>query len=190
MLTKPLSAALLCLVLFAHPAMAQSGMAPITWTNYVDDSFGFSVDLPLGLFEPNDEAGGQGMTLAEVGGSGQLSIYGGAAQGLTLDQFAERLSAGPQVRSITYKAGGNSWFVLSGDYAPDAAESTPLIFYTKVLLSPDGNRFSAFEISYPKAEKARYDTVIERLESSMTRPRPWSLPITPPEQPSAVPPAN
>lgn len=169
MLTITWRAATLALLL-PTMAMAQGDAGPIAWTSYTDPAYGFSVDLPLGLFEPMAQDTGLGMTLAETGGSGQLSIYGGAAEGLTLDQFAQRLSEGEQVRTITYRAGGNSWFVLSGDYAPDGPGEAPLIFYTKVLLSPDGNSFSAFEISYPKDDKQRFDPIVERIEDSMSRP--------------------
>lgn len=153
-------------LLLPMAAMAQD----IAWTSYVDPEFRFSVDLPLGMFEPLDGDAGVGMTLAETGGQGQLSIYGGEAPGLTLEQFAERLSTGEQIRTITYQTGGNSWFVLSGDYAPDTPQSEPLIFYTKVMLAEDGNSFSAFEISYPKREKSRYDPIVERIEGTMSRP--------------------
>lgn len=151
-------------------AMAQGPSETIAWTSYVDPELGFSVDLPLGMFEPVEHGTSPGITLTETGGNGQISIYGGEARGLTLDQFAERLAAGEQVRTITYRAGGNSWFVLSGDYAPDGASEPPLIFYTKVLLAPDGDSFSAFEISYPRSDKARYDPIVERIEDSMSRP--------------------
>lgn len=157
------------LVLLPLSAMAQDGQ-PIAWSSFIDEAYDFSVDLPLGLFEPMAEATSEGMTLANVSGEAQLSVYGGAAPGLTIDQFAQRLSTGEQVRTITYRAKGQSWFVLSGDYAPDRDSAEPLIFYTKVLLSPDGNSFSAFEISYPRRDKPRYDPVVERIEDSLTRP--------------------
>ena len=165
-----LRTATLALMLLPVSVNAQGDSGPINWTGFIDSQYGFSVDLPLGLFEPMEQDEGPGMTLAEIGGSGQLSIYGGAAEGLTLDQFAQTLASGEQVRTITYKAGGDSWFVLSGDYAPDRPGDAPLIFYTKVLLSQDGDSFSAFEISYPRDDKARYDPIVERLEESMSRP--------------------
>jgi hypothetical protein len=168
---RPIRAVALALLLLPASALAQGDGGAINWTGYSDPDFGFSVDLPLGLFEPVEQEAGLGLTLIEMDGTGQLSIYGGAAAGLTLDQFAERLSAGEQVRTITYQTGGNSWFVLSGDYAPDDHGGPPLIFYTKVLLSPDGDSFSAFEISYPRHDKARYDAIVERIEGSITRPR-------------------
>ena len=139
------------------------------WERYVDPQYGFSAELPYGVFEPLEDDGSGGLTLGEVGGTGQISIYGGDAGGLTLEGFAERLSAGEEVRSITYQAGGDSWFVLSGYYQP-GAEGERLIFYTKVLLSPDRETFSAFEISYDLDEKARFDGIVSRIEDSFTRP--------------------
>jgi hypothetical protein len=153
-------------------AVVQSAAYEPVWTYYRDPVYGFSVDLPLGLFEPLEQEAAPGTTFLEVGGSGQLSIYGGRAEGLTLDQFAQRLSEGDQIRAITYRVGGDSWFVLSGNLAPDGPAEEPLIFYTKLLLSADGRRFSAFELSYPEAEKSRYDAIVERIEDTMTRPPP------------------
>ena len=147
------------------PSSAQS----VDWERYVDPQYGFSAELPYGVFEPLEDDGSGGLTLGEVGGTGQISIYGGDAGGLTLEGFAERLSAGEEVRSITYQAGGDSWFVLSGYYQPDA-EGERLIFYTKVLLSPDRETFSAFEISYDLDEKTRFDEIVTRIEDSFTRP--------------------
>ena len=147
------------------PSSSQSA----AWERYVDPQYGFSAELPYGVFEPLEDDGSGGLTLGEVGGTGQISIYGGDASGLTLEGFAERLTAGEEVRSITYQAGGDSWFVLSGYYQPDA-EGERLIFYTKVLLSPDRETFSAFEISYDLDEKARFDGIVSRIEDSFTRP--------------------
>jgi hypothetical protein len=139
------------------------------WTKYVDPQYGFSADLPYGAFQPLEDDGSGGLTLGEVDGNGQISIYGGDANGLTLDGFAEQLTSGNDVRSITYRAEGNSWFVLSGFYEPETG-GEPLIFYTKVLLSADRQTFSAFEISYDADQKALYDSVVSRIEDSFTRP--------------------
>lgn len=160
------AAALVLGLWMSGPALAQQ----VNWERYEDPQYGFSAELPYGAFEPLGEEGSGGLTLREVGGSGQISIYGGDAGGLTLESFAERLSSGEEVRTITYQAGGNSWFVLSGYYEPEAAGER-LIFYTKVLLSADRESFSAFEISYDPAEKQRFDPLVSRIEDSFTRPR-------------------
>ena len=163
---RPLLAAALVSVVLSAGAAAQD---QTSWDRYVDPDYGFSAQLPYGAFEPLPSDGSPGLTMGEVGGNGQISIYGGDARGLTLAGFAERLTSGNEVRDITYQAEGNNWFVLSGFYEPETG-SEPLIFYTKVLLSTDRRRFSAFEISYDADEKARYDAIVEHIEDSFTRP--------------------
>jgi len=140
----------------------------INWATYDDTDYGFSAELPYGLFEPLQQDEGNGLTLVQTNGSGQISIYGGDAAGLTLESFEQRLSAGEDVREITYRASGNSWFVLSGFY--EQPKDEPLIFYTKVLLSTDRQRFSAFEVSYDRSEKPQFDDIVDRIEDSFTRP--------------------
>lgn len=162
-------AAAFSLALSSSVCATAGAQQPGDWARYVDPKYGFAAELPYGQFEPLDDDGSGGLTLGETGGSGQISIYGGDAQGLTLEGFAERLSAGDEIRSITYQAGGDSWFVLSGFYQPEAVGER-LIFYTKVLLSSDRQTFSAFEISYDAEQKARYDAIVSRIEDSFTRP--------------------
>jgi hypothetical protein len=107
--------------------------------------------------------------LEEIGGTAMLSLYGGPAEGLTRDALEARLESGEQISTITYRAGGESWFVLSGFYEPTNAERE-VIFYTKVLFSADRNSFSAFEISFPAADKPRFEDLVERFEDNFTRP--------------------
>lgn len=170
MLTTLLRAAILTGLALPSGTFAQGPAEPIAWTTFVDPLYNFSVELPMGLFEPLGSAGDIGLTLAEIGGGGQLSLYGGPVEGLTIEDFAARLAAGEQIRTITYRAGGQSWFVLSGHYEKDGQSGDPLIFYTKVLVSADGQSFSAFEISYPTRDKERYDPIVSRIEDSLTRP--------------------
>ncbi|MET3900400.1 hypothetical protein ABIB57_004366 [Devosia sp. UYZn731] len=145
-----------------------SGAQEVTWSRYTDETVGFSAELPYGLFQPVSSEGERGITLMEVGGTGQINIYGGDAAGLTLHGFADRLSSGEQVRSVTYQAAGESWFVLSGLYEPEP-DQEPLIFYTKVLLSRDRKAFSAFEVSYERVDKMRFDPIVSRIEDSFSR---------------------
>ena len=157
-------------VAIVTPSGAFAQTVNLGWAQYTDPAFAFTVDLPMDLFAPLDATDVPGLTLAEIGGEGQISLYGGSAEGLTLQDFAVRLAAGEQVRTITYQASGGSWFVLSGYYESPGGED-PLIFYTKVLMSADHRTFSAFEISYPQNEKSRFDPIVNRIEDSMTRPR-------------------
>ena len=156
------------MVLVANAGVTAAQEAPHEWGTYRDTQYGFSAELPFGMFERPAEQAGNGLTLLQIFGSGQISIYGGDAAGLTLERFEQRLSAGAEVRDITYRASGDSWFVLSGFY--DQPNGEPLIFYTKVLLSSDRQRFSAFEVSYDQREKAQFDGIVTRIEDSFTRP--------------------
>jgi hypothetical protein len=152
-------------VLAVQPALAQSGLTQ--WQRYSDPEFGFSAQLP-GTFAPIP-SDTPGLMLREIGGEAQISLYGGPADGMTRDALETRLETGEQIRTITYRAGGDSWFVLSGFYEPTAM-GEPVIFYTKVLFSADHATFSAFEISFPERDKPRLEDVVEYFEDNFTRP--------------------
>jgi hypothetical protein len=148
----------------------QALSAPIDWTYYEDPIFGYGVELPLGLFTPEREEAGT-LTLLEDGGDGQINIYAGVNEdGMSIADYEDALSRGQQVEAVTYRTGGRSWFVLSGFFRPDERDEEPLIFYTKFMLSRDGERFSAFEISFPQSDKPRLAPIVERIEDSFTRP--------------------
>ncbi|QQR40345.1 hypothetical protein [Devosia rhizoryzae] len=167
MIKPVVAAALVCLAL-STASLAQSGAG---WERYDDRLNGFSVELPFGLFEPSAQSDTPSQLFLETDGDGQITLYSGDAAGMTLDDFAARLSADDPNREITYRAEGGSWFVLSGFSQSQIEGVEPLIFYTKVLFSADGERFSGFEVSYPVSDKIRYDAIIERIEDSFTRPR-------------------
>lgn len=140
------------------------------WQPYLDRAYGFSAELPLGAFEVIDAGGTPGMALREIGGRATVNLYGGPAEGVTREALEARLETGAQVSTITYRAGGDSWFVLSGYYERGEGEDT--IFYTKVLFSPDYETFSAFEITFPAGDKPRFEALVEHFEDNFTRPRP------------------
>jgi hypothetical protein len=160
---------LLAALLMAPVSLAWAQPADVNWSLYTDPEHGFSAELPLGLFEPIPSEGTPGIRLAEVGGEAEISLYGGPATGMTRDALEARLASGEQIATITYRTGGESWFVLSGFYEPTGPGDQE-IFYTKVLFSADHELFSAFEISFPAADKPRFEALVERLEDSFTRP--------------------
>lgn len=139
------------------------------WQAYVDRDYGFSAQVPVGVFTPVNNPSRPGLSLEEMGGEAKLSLYGGPARGMTRDALEARLESGENISTITYRAGGASWFVLSGFYQPElTGEQT--IFYTKVLFSPDRESFSAFEISFPERDKPRFEQMVEYFEDHFTRP--------------------
>jgi len=144
----------------------------LDWRVYSDTVFDFSVEIPFALFEPGQE-GGRGLRLNQIGGGqAHLDVYGAEnAQGLSPEEFVAMLDqSGDLIGEVTYRAGGENWFVLSGYYAFDAPSGEPMIFYTKFMFSDDGKRISAFEIGYPRQEKMLFDSIVVRLEETLSAP--------------------
>lgn len=138
------------------------------WQRYLDRAYGFSAALPLGAFEVVEAEGTPGMALREIGGQATVNLYGGPAQGMTRESLEDRLETDAQLSTTTYRAGGDSWFVLSGFYGGQRKDT---IFYTKVLFSPDHQTFSVFEITFPARDKPRFEALVEHFEDNFTRPR-------------------
>lgn len=137
------------------------------WRPYTNDATGFSLSLP-DSFTVDDESAGR-LSLNEISGAAQLDVFGVTnPERLTVAQFQDMVEAADPNRRITYRAAGKRWFVLSG-YLAD--EKEPTIFYAKFMLNGSGTALSVFEISYRKADKAKYDSVVEHLEHSLTSPR-------------------
>ena len=151
----------------APAALAQIGAG---FKPYLDSTYGYSAQLPLDDFAVVDPQGTPGIALREIGGQATINLYGGPAAGMTRDALEQRLEAGAGTSTTTYRAGGNSWFVLSGYY--DRAQPQDTTFYTKVLFSADQQTFSAFEITFPAGDKPRFAPLVEHFEDTFTRPRP------------------
>lgn len=158
----------LLLTLAALPVAAHDA----GWQLYEDPELGFRIELPLGQFEAvADDEGPNALRLYERGGDAIIEVYGGEnVDGLSAAEFADMLAGADRIADVTYRTGGRSWFVLSGYYERLGFEEQELIFYAKFMFSRDLERFAAFEISYPAADKARFNTVVERLEASFRSP--------------------
>lgn len=154
-------------------ALALTPMPAAAWDAYQNPAYGYAIDLPGAPFAVEATPGG--VTLLELGGRGQIDVYGAEnAAELSPREFEAALAEAPRIRDISYSRRGNSWFVISGHYVregdAEAGLGDDLIFYAKVMFSPDRSRFSAFEASYPVADKARFDPIITRLEASLRAP--------------------
>lgn len=178
----------LSLALLLSPTLSAFAQPEVLWQRYTNHQYGYSVDIPFGLFASG--VGGRrsnGITLSATSGGGELQIYGGSnAQHADPAAMARLLAGAEQVKQVTYRAGGRNWLVLSGFYRPvqaggadlpgfyrplQAGDADRVIFYTKLMFSPDGSSISAFEISYPAIEKLKYDPIIAHLEKTLTPPR-------------------
>lgn len=141
------------------------------WRRYSDEMYYFEIELPLGLFELTNESS-RGLHFREMSGLSEIQVYGADnPQGLPPRAFVTALEDVERIDEVTYRAEGQSWFVLSGYYADDEGLGEPIIFYTKFMFSSDRTRVSAFEMSYPASEKRRFDGIVTRIEKSLTAPR-------------------
>lgn len=159
------------LVLVLATSLPVGAHAP-GWEPYEDPELGFRIDLPVAQFEPvAEDEGPEVLRLYERAGDAIIEVYGGEnVEGLSAAEFADMLAGADRIAEVTYRTGGRTWFVLSGYYERLGFEEQELIFYAKFMFSSDLERFAAFEISYPAAEKERFDAVVERLEASFRSP--------------------
>jgi len=140
--------------------------AAAEWQRYVHPGFGFAIDLPVSGYV-RDEGAQDRLTLRDDRQGVQIDVFGVRNDsGMSLREFATMIVAADPSRRITYRAGGNRWFVISG-YLGDG----DTIFYAKFLVNRAGTQLSAFEISYPQAAKRRLDRLVTRIEKSLSSPR-------------------
>lgn len=164
----PLAFSTAMFLLLAGPVTAQSGLG---WTRFTDSELGYRIEVPLDLYEPAGAATASGIRnfSALDGSGGQLSIFGAPnTDGLSIKQLQQAVAASGQIENVTYRASGNSWFVLSG-YDTDE-DGNELVVYTKFLFNRDRSAFAAFEISYPSDERSRYHDIVTRIEKSLRAP--------------------
>lgn len=141
------------------------------WETYRNPAYGFEISLPGAPFAVEERPDGQGVTLIDIAGRGQIDVYGAAnTESLSPRDFEAALTQAERIREVTYARRGNSWFVLSGYYFREGDDSDDLIFYAKFMFSPDRSRLAGFEASYPQADRARWDPIIEAMEDSFRAP--------------------
>jgi hypothetical protein len=142
---------------------------PSDWRSHYRADHDFELDLPVGMFSREEDTGSR-LVLSDDNTGAEIQIFGGNNQRrLAPDAFMELLEDGERIDEVAYRASGRTWFVLSG-YSVDEASGERLIFYTKVMLSRDLSRLSAFEIVYPASERRRFDRIVTRIEKSLTAP--------------------
>ncbi len=140
------------------------------WRRYVDDRYGFAIDLPGSLFDPIERTD-RGISLRAPRYGAMIEVYAAEnPEGFSPREFVAAIEEADRVRQVTYRAGGKSWFVLSGFYSAREGGDA-VIFYTKFMFSPDRSRLAAFEISFPARQKPRFAPIVEHIEDSFTGPR-------------------
>ena len=130
------------------------------WTTYKNDRFGYSLYYPSALFEAEaPPENGSGLTFVSGDGQAKIVVFG--------VQNAERLTTKEYRRvlieefggydKLDYQPIGKTWFVLSGFRGEN-------IYYQKVMFSCSAQIINVLSITFPTAEKGRYERLIEIIE--------------------------
>ncbi|SFZ84627.1 hypothetical protein SAMN02983003_2123 [Devosia enhydra] len=138
------------------------------WVSHTDAASGFSIDVP-GDFIAEDR--GDRLSLQSGDGRVQIDVFSAVyGNDMSFAQFAESIASADPRRVITYRAGGDSWFVVSGYLDADGSAGNT-IFYAKFMSNRARDTVSAFEISYPAELRDAMDGLVTRMEKSLTSPR-------------------
>ena len=150
---------------------------PLSLTPYVNARFGFRVSIPP---DPQEEYSvreadnGDGITVTNSHQL-ELRVYGTNSYAALGQDFAATVAdmrAALDMVTFENLSPGKDWFVLSG-YKDGA------IVYTKVLYTEDNA--CVLNLQYPKADKARYDALVNAAAKSFARTGPTApVPAQPP----------
>ena len=131
------------------------------WVSYLNPRFHTRIDYPADLFRalpPPDN--GDGLSFATADSSARFLVFGQ----LNIDDLDARSMMARDrdwgnYGKVTYQTAGNGWYVLSGYIGSD-------IFYRKAVIDGVEGVVHVFEITYPQAERARFDPLVTRMAKS------------------------
>ncbi len=137
---------------------AQDASALATYKN---PRFGFELRYPSDVFTPGEPpANGDGLAFTSRDGAAKIVTFAAFNnEGFTPKSYRAQLMAEYRDRYqlLDYQPQGRTWFVLSG-YRGDS------VFYEKVMFSCGGDIINVLAISYPRAEEAFYNPIVEIIE--------------------------
>ncbi len=141
-----------------RPVAAEARLA--NWTAYRNARFGFSLNYPGEVFPVAEAAPADSPVRAFVSRDGRAMLQitaGPIAAGLTIPKYRrtvmEQRYGGA---TYDYSPQQSHWFVLSGTRG-DA------MFYERITFSCDGRSLHGWQLTYPVAERAFYDRVVEEM---------------------------
>jgi hypothetical protein len=142
-------------------AQPRATSTPETWKTYFNDRYGTTIDYPT-RFKPGpppDNNDGQSFTADD---GAELAVWGSLN---ALDHDVAGLEAflrenPKEGETITYRAAGKNWLVLSGTRKDG-------VFYARYLFSHKSEVVNAFRIIYPAALASAYGPIVARLAKSL-----------------------
>ncbi|MCP4318346.1 MAG: hypothetical protein GY789_20595 [Hyphomicrobiales bacterium] len=135
------------------------------WSNYVNERFGASADVPaFGIIPSEPPAGGGGRSWKSADGQGEISVHGSFTDG-NWDDYRERrakhmINNGVE---LVHEAWDEDWFVLS-----DVKDGK--IRYTRAVRSLLCDPPVAVHVflAYPIGQKSQYDRIVTHMVRSLS----------------------
>lgn len=159
-MTASRTALLAAAAFFAFVPIEASAQSP-RWTDLEDAGYGVSILYPAGIFEPValDEPGMRAFESTDGKAKFLVGARSNAKDDTPQSYRRHLLKDFNRYDDVTYQPSGGNWFVLSGYRGGE-------VYYEKVAFSCDRSVVNVFAISYPVADRARYDPVVERMENT------------------------
>ncbi len=145
-----------------------AAVAPSTRATYRNSEYGFAFSYPAAVLQPLQGGAADRISDPKVQRFGQAfasrdrRAFLVAAAAMNTSRGGARAYRDRAVASnyakarITYDRVESDWFVLSGYKGRD-------IFYERMMFSCGGRVVNAWSLTYPAAERAIYDPIIEEL---------------------------
>ena len=129
------------------------------WSTYGNARFGVFADYPSSLFTVEDAPpeNGDGQSFRTADGSAELAVYG--SYNIDNETPEDYVANRVDLAGVSYKKIGRDFYVISG--TRDAS-----IFYRRCNF-PNRDVIACFHISYPEAEKAKWDAIVTRIARSL-----------------------
>jgi hypothetical protein len=141
---------------FDHCHAQQAGSSHITYGEYVNPVYGYSICYPNNIFVPQGESiSGDGQTF-EAGDGAELHVHAdyNVPYRSIQDDFNNTVAAENRNGIVTFKIQEDNWYVVSGVVGSR-------IFYRKTIQA--GEEFVTFRAFYPGSANDLYADVVTAL---------------------------
>lgn len=157
----------LTITIFAGSVAATPAAREAGWRLFASDGFPLKFEYPAGLFPSVSDdvaAGGAGQgrrtgrVFTSADGDAQLQVgaFDNVDKLSARELRARALTTSYDGASVEYDRLTPSWFVLSG-------RRDETMFYERITLTCDGKRIDVWTMSYPVAQRAFYDRIVEEM---------------------------
>lgn len=142
-------------------AAVTAAIAAADWQVYVNERFGYQVDIPPGFSEIEEADNGDGGVSRSEDGTAEIKVWSGHLMMTDID--ANKVTAEQVLNDEV--AGPGSYESVDADGASRSGSSDDRIFYYRAIL-PCGGIGAILQIEYPKDKKEFFDPIVTRMVRS------------------------